>query len=35
VTPEIERAKVAAMNLKVALDSAMNTDTGKLNFHKF
>lgn len=35
LTPQLEQARQSAMQLKIALDSAMNTDTGKLNLSKF
>ena len=35
VTPEIQKATQSAIDLKIALNNAMNTDTGKLNLNKF
>lgn len=35
ITPELERAKKSAMDLKIALNNATNVDTGKLNLNKF
>lgn len=35
ITPQLEKARLSALQLKTALDSATNVDTGKLNLHKF
>ena len=35
LTPQLEKARMDAMQLKSALDKAMNVDTGKLNLNKF
>ena len=35
VTPQLEKARLSAMQLKTALESATNVDTGRLNLHKF
>jgi hypothetical protein len=35
LTPKLEQARQTAMQLKIALDSAVNVDTGKLNLNKF
>lgn len=35
ITPQIEQARISAMQLKSALNSATNVDTGKLNLRKF
>ena len=35
LTPQLEKARQSAMQLKVALDSATNVDTGRLNLNKF
>lgn len=35
LTPRLEEARKSAMQLKIALNNAMNVDTGKLNLRKF
>ena len=35
LTPQLKEAKQSAMNLKIALNNAMNVDTGRLNLNKF
>lgn len=35
LTPQLKEAQKSAMDLKIALNNAMNTDTGKLNLNKF
>ena len=35
ITPQLEQARMSAMQLKSALDKATDVDTGKLNLHKF
>lgn len=35
LTPQLEQARMSAMQLKSALDKATNVDTGKLNLNKF
>jgi hypothetical protein len=34
-TPEIEKARTSALELKTALQQAVNVNTGKLNLNKF
>lgn len=35
LTPQLKEAKQSAMDLKIALNNAMNVDTGRLNLNKF
>lgn len=35
ITPQLEQARLSAMQLKSALQAATNVDTGRLNLHKF
>ena len=35
LTPQLREAQQSAMDLKIALNNAMNVDTGKLNLNKF
>ena len=35
LTPQLKEAQRSAMDLKIALNNAMNIDTGRLNLNKF